>query len=96
MRWPLFWLLSGSLLDGAASLLLFERRITIEQNPILAKAYEVSPLAFVAVKLALMAVVVLALVWTPQRRLKWWVAVFGAVVFYAVFATQVVLLLWRA
>lgn len=79
---PAVWcFVVASCVDGMLSLLLFELRMTTELNPLLARAYGISPAAFIAVKVVLLCGVLYGLAFVPDRAPRRWTIRFGALAF---------------
>jgi hypothetical protein len=63
-------LLVGNLVDALLTLVLLQLRVACEVNPLLACAYETSPLAFMVGKLSLVQLAILLVAIQPSAGLR--------------------------
>ena len=80
---PAVTLLCLNVFDGLCTLALIELGVASEANPLMRAAYDVSPISFMAVKLAVVNTGELVLAWQRAARL----AMRVAVVLYALIVT---------
>ena len=83
---PAVTLLCLNVFDGLCTLALIELGVASEANPLMRAAYDVSPISFMAVKLAVVNTGVLVLAWQRAERLAR-LALRVAVVLYALIVT---------
>lgn len=92
----LMCLLLANLLDGILTLTLLELRLVREVNPLMAQAYHLSPLAFMAFKTAIVYGALLAIAMVPRPTAKRWVVRFGALSYVSAVVYQAGLILRAA
>jgi hypothetical protein len=86
-------LIVGNLLDGLLTLILLQLRLVCEVNPLLACAYEVSPLTFMIGKLSMVQLSILLASLQPSGEARRIFLRGGAALYGGIVAYQLVLLL---